>query len=102
MMKVFCFDMMLVQRAAERFEGGPRFVLHDSHLFDGVDARQVRAAVKFGSSVAGRIKGQYLITMNSDEAARSGLLADPGIADAVLPVRLTDAEDGGLFGFRFD
>ncbi|MER2193600.1 ABC-three component system protein [Methylobacterium brachiatum] len=102
MMKLFCFDMMLFQVAAERFSGGPGFVFHDSHLFDGVDARQVRAAVRFGSTVAGRVHGQYLVAMNSDEFNRTGLQHDPGVAEAILPVRLTDHETGGLYGFRFD
>ncbi|CAO4145463.1 hypothetical protein LPLAFNJD_LOCUS1947 [Methylorubrum aminovorans] len=102
MMKIFCFDMMLLQMAAERFDGGPRFVLHDSHLFDGVDARQVRRAVTYGSTVAGRVKSQYLVAMNSDEYDRSALSTDPAVEAAVLPVRLTDGETGGLFGFRFD
>jgi len=102
MMKIFCFDMMLLQMAAARFDGGPGFAFHDSHLFDGVDARQVRAAVTFGATVADRIGGQYLVAMNSDEFEKSALPGDPAIAAAVLPVRLTDDESGGLFGFRFD
>ena len=95
-------DMMLLQREAERFDGGPRFAFHDSHLFDGVDARQVQAAIVFGAAVAGRIKGQYLVTMNSDEFNRTTLAGNPDVVRAVLPVRPTDDETGGLFGFRFD
>jgi uncharacterized protein YydD (DUF2326 family) len=102
MMKIFCFDMMLLQRAAERFDGGPRFAFHDSHLFDGVDARQVQASILFGATVASRIKGQYLVAMNSDEFNRTTLAGNPDVVQAVLPVRLTDDETGGLFGFRFD
>ena len=102
MMKIFCFDMMLVQMATAGFERGPRFVFHDSHLFDGVDARQVKAAMTFGATVARRVGGQYIVAMNSDEFDRPALSGDTDIADAVLPVRLTDDETGGLFGFRFD
>jgi uncharacterized protein YydD (DUF2326 family) len=102
MMKIFCFDMMLVQMATDRFEHGPRFVLHDSHLFDGVDARQVKAAMRFGRTVARRIEGQYIVAMNSDEFHKAGLHETTEIAGAVLPVRLTDGQTGGLFGFRFD
>lgn len=102
MMKIFCFDMMLFQVVSARFGGGPGFVFHDSHLFDGVDARQVKAAVTFGATVADRVGGQYLVAMNSDEFNRTGLQDDPAVARAILPVRLTDHETGGLFGFRFD
>lgn len=102
MMKIFCFDMMLFQVVSGRFAGGPGFVFHDSHLFDGVDARQVKAAVSFGATVADRVGGQYLVAMNSDEFNRTGLQHDAAVANAILSVRLTDHETGGLFGFRFD
>ncbi|MBD2746117.1 DUF2326 domain-containing protein [Microvirga sp. BT688] len=101
MMKIFCFDMMLFELVSERF-GGPGFVIHDSHLFDGVDARQVHAAIMFGMRVAERQRGQYIVTMNSDDFGRTGLQNEPEVAEAILPVRLTDDETGGLFGFRFD
>ena len=39
-MQVFCFDMMLMRLCAKRVIG-PGFLIHDSHLFDGVDGRQV-------------------------------------------------------------
>ena len=99
MMSIFCFDLMLLQVTARRLRFGPLFILHDSHLFDGVDARQVRAAIEYGTEVARRIGGQYIVLMNSDEFRRLG--PTPEIDAAVLPRRLTDGEDGGLFGFRF-
>lgn len=102
MMKIFCFDTMLFRVAAERFSGGPGFLFHDSHLFDGVDARQVRGAIMFGAEVAEGAHGQYIVALNSDEFERTGLRVDPLVGGAVLPVRLTDDETGGLFGFRFD
>jgi uncharacterized protein YydD (DUF2326 family) len=34
--EIFCLDLALLQLAQERF-GGPGFLIHDSHLFDGVD-----------------------------------------------------------------
>jgi uncharacterized protein YydD (DUF2326 family) len=98
-MKVFCFDMMLLERVTERL-GGPRFVIHDSHLFDGVDPRQARSALLLGREVALRIGGQYVVSMNSDKFEKIG--GDDGLREAVLPTRLTDDEGGGLFGFRFD
>lgn len=101
LMKIFCFDTMLLATASERF-GGPHFLVHDSHLFDGVDARQVRAAIKFGAGVAAAHSAQYIITMNSDDYLRSGVGDEAELARAVLPVKLTDDETGGLFGFRFD
>ena len=101
MMKIFCFDTMLYESVSDRL-GGPVFLVHDSHLFDGVDVRQVRGAILFGARVASAHNGQYIITMNSDELSASGITDEAAVAQAILPVRLTDDETGGLFGFRFD
>jgi uncharacterized protein YydD (DUF2326 family) len=101
MMKIFCFDSMLFEAVADRL-GGPGFFVHDSHLFDGVDVRQVRGAILFGARTAEAHGGQYIIAMNSDELAASGAANEPVVTKGILPVWLTDDEHGGLFGFRFD
>jgi uncharacterized protein YydD (DUF2326 family) len=98
-MKIFCFDMMLYEVVSERI-GGPRFLVHASHLFDGVDPRQTRSALLYGRDVARRVGGRYLVTMNSD--ILESLDDAEEIRAAVIHPRLTDTEDGGLFGFRFD
>jgi uncharacterized protein YydD (DUF2326 family) len=100
-MRIFCFDMtlMLLSIAQGR---SPGFLVHDSHLFDGVDERQVGKALAVGAALAQRHGFQYLVTMNSDAVPRE-VPAEFKVGDHVLPVRLTDASaDGGLFGFRFD
>lgn len=100
-MQVFCFDMMLMQICTER-RSGPGFLIHDSHLFDGVDERQVGKALALGASLAKAQGFQYIVTMNTDDIPAT-LPEGFSLMDHVLPVRLTDAsEDGGLFGFRFD
>jgi len=101
MVEIFCFDMMLYEAVSDRL-GGPGFLVHDSHLFNGVDVRQVRRAILLGSRTADAHKGQYILTMNSDELSASGVAGEPEVAKAILPERLTDDETGGLFGFRFD
>lgn len=96
-MKVFCFDMMMIaMRTAHAL--GPWLLVHDSHLFDGVDVRQRRSALEAGKRLSDEVGFQYLVTMNSDDWPSDA----PGIQDAVLPVKLTDHDDGGLFGVRFD
>jgi uncharacterized protein YydD (DUF2326 family) len=100
-MKVFCFDMMLFQRVAARL-GGPGFLMHDSHLFDGVDVRQARAAQLFGRKVALECRSQYIVMMNSDKFQKVNIPEDNLLTISVLKTRLTDDEEGGLFGFRFD
>jgi uncharacterized protein YydD (DUF2326 family) len=99
-MEIFCFDMML-QRMCARQSIGPGFLIHDSHLFDGVDPRQTGRALSEGARVAGEVGFQYLVTLNSD--VLSGLQSDTGFEEFILRRRLTDAtEEGGLFGIRFE
>lgn len=102
MMKLFCFDMALLQIAFDRFEPGPRMVVHDSHMFDGVDSRQVGLALAYGDKVSRKTGGQYIVALNSDEFEKAALAVDDPLEDAINAVRLTDDETGGLFGFRFD
>ncbi len=100
-MQIFCFDMMLMRLGVKR-ETGPGFLVHDSHLFDGVDERQVGKALFFGAEAAEEFGFQYIVTMNSD-AMPVTLPKDFNLDNFILPVRLTDAtEDGGLFGIRFE
>jgi uncharacterized protein YydD (DUF2326 family) len=99
-MQIFCFDMMLMRLCAERGIG-PGFLVHDSHLFDGVDGRQVVSALKVGAETAAELGFQYIVAMNEDDAFKEQIEGFD-LRKYVLPVVLTDAgEDGGLFGFRF-
>jgi len=98
--QIFCFDLMLMRLCAKRGIG-PGFLIHDSHLFDGVDGRQVISSLKVGAETAAKLGFQYIVTMNEDDAFKEK--ADGfDLREYILPVTLTDAtEDGGLFGFRF-
>jgi len=99
-MQIFCFDMMLMRLCSSRGIG-PGFLVHDSHLFDGVDGRQLISALKVGEETATELGFQYIVTMNEDDAFKESV-AGFDLRDHVLPTVLTDAkEDGGLFGFRF-
>lgn len=93
-MQVLCFDLTISSLATDRHIG-PRFLVHDSHVFDGVDERQVRTALLMGQRAADEHGFQYIVTMNSD-------VFPDDLDEWVNPIRLTDAtDDGGLFGFRF-
>ena len=94
-MEIFAFDMMLMLVCTKR-NIGPGFLIHDSHLFDGVDARQIKKALQVGADLAEEHGFQYIVTMNSD-------VEPDGFEQYRIATELTDAtEDGGLFGFRFD
>lgn len=100
-MRIFCFDMMLMLLSLERGRS-PGFLIHDSHLFDGVDERQVGKALAVGAELAKEHGFQYIVTMNTDAVPKE-VPSGFKLEDHALKVRLTDAsEDGGLFGFRFD
>jgi uncharacterized protein YydD (DUF2326 family) len=99
-MQIFCFDLALMTICHERGIG-PGFLVHDSHLFDGVDSRQVGSALSLGANAAESLGFQYIVTMNSD-AVPAEVPAGFDPRDYVLPIVLTDARiDGGLFGIRF-
>ena len=101
-MQIFCFDLMLAEMCAERglFPG---FLVHDSHLFDGVDERQVAKALQLGSERAERLGFQYIVTLNSDAIPSEGFTGGFDVRDHALDTILTDATDtGGLFGMRFN
>ncbi len=98
-MEIFSFDMALYAAAASAGVA-PGFLIHDSHLFDGVDVRQVGTALQYARGQTERVGFQYLVTLNSDDWPQ---LVDSLGHESVVEPRLTDAtEDGGLFGFRFD
>lgn len=101
-MEIFCLDLALF-RITGKEKRGPGFLIHDSHLFDGVDERQIAHALRLGASTAATIGGQYIVTMNSDIFSRLPLSSNLDETRIVLPTRLSDeSEGGGLFGFRFD
>jgi len=99
-MKIFCFDLMLMQLWAERGDGDPGVLIHDSMLFDGVDSRQVAAALELAASESERLGFQYICSMNSD--------ALPLTIDVQSPIRqglaieLHDRDPSGmLLGIEF-
>ncbi len=97
-MQIFCFDMMIMILSNER-KIGPDFLVHDSHLFDGVDERQVAKALQIGAELANKHNFQYIVTMNSDDLPDG--IDGFNIKEHILPISITDAtEDGGLFGIR--
>lgn len=98
-MQIFCFDLTLTRLVLKQGIG-PGFLIHDSHLFDGVDARQASHALALGARESAAQQFQYLVTLNSDKVAS---IKDAGldVAPYALAVRLTDESGGGLFGKRF-
>lgn len=99
-MKIFCYDLMLAQLWAER---SPSFgcLVHDSTIFDGVDERQVAAAIQMASKESTERGFQYICMMNSDSLPERDLPIDFNIEEFVR-LKLNDEDISGcLFGTRF-
>jgi len=99
-MQIFCFDMTLAVLWSKR-NVGPGFLVHDSHLFDGMDSRQVARAIEIGASQSKQHGFQYIVCINSDQlkSAEFADSFDPSVYRN--PVAITDAsETGGIFGMR--
>ena len=97
---IFCFDLTMAV-TARRLGRGPDFLVHDSHLYDSVEARQVASALNLAADVAKEEGLQYIVTLNSDvlEKAKS----EGFRSDYHESAHMTDAYDsGGLFGIRFN
>jgi len=102
--ETFMFDMVCLVSAIKN-DRAPRILVHDSHLFDSIDGRQIASCLNIGARLAEQHGFQYVVTLNSDfinlvEAQSDGAFdAEPYI----MSTRLTDETDeGGLFGFRFN
>lgn len=99
-MEIFCMDIALYESVHSRF-GGPGFLIHDSHLFDGVDAKQIMSALLIGQNAVSSA-GQYIVTMNSDIFESLPFPDGFEREGIILPTKLSDdQDDSGLFGFRF-
>lgn len=100
-MQVFCFDWLLVE-ASMKQDSFPGFLVHDSHIFDGVDGRQIGLALELAHKKCAELGAQYIVAMNSDDLNK--IEREEGSFDPrqhVIDTVLTDEPDGGLFGMRF-
>jgi uncharacterized protein YydD (DUF2326 family) len=100
-MQIFTFDLALATVCARR-SVWPGFLVHDSHIFDGVDGRQIGYALKTAHERTMSLKGQYIVTMNSDDLEKARKESGFDFTQHIVEPVLDDTETGGLFGFRFD
>lgn len=99
-MQIFCFDMTLAVLWAKK-QRGPGFLIHDSHIFDGMDSRQVGTAIEIGAEQAALHGFQYIVTINSDQL-ESAEFSEPFESSKYQnAVEINDkSETGGIFGMR--
>ncbi|WP_433179943.1 ABC-three component system protein [Actinoallomurus sp. CA-150999] len=98
-MALFCFDLCMAV-IAKRVGHGPDFLVHDSHLFDHVDARLVARALGLAAETCQEEGLQYVAALDSDRLD-AALRENPGLNPHVCAEMTDEREDGGLFGFRY-
>ena len=89
-MKIFCFDLALLEFSASR-DLSIDFLVHDSEMYDGVDSRQRAAALERASEITDDTGTQYICALNSDmvpyDDFREGFVFDEHVR-----CRLTDGD----------
>lgn len=100
-MKIFCFDLALIEFSVSR-ELRIDFLVHDSEMYDGVDSRQRAAAIQRARDVADATGTQYICALNSDMVPY-GEFREGFMFDEYVRLRLTDGDPAGtLLGMVFD
>lgn len=99
--QIFTFDLTLALMCAKR-GAWPGFLIHDSHIFDGVDGRQVAHAMEIAGDKLGQLGGQYIVTMNSDDLEKAEAEGGKSFKDFIVKPQLDDSLAGCLFGIRFN
>ena len=100
MMKIFCYDLMLVSFACKRGLGID-FLIHDSNIFHGVDARQIAHAIELAAEMSKKYGFQYICAFNDNEVPRDDFSSDFDY-ESLIRLRLTDTEPkGSLLGFNY-
>lgn len=97
---IFAFDLACVIVGSD---GGciPGFLVHDSHLFDAMDDRQLCSCLNIGARLSREHDFQYIVMLNTDRLAAAERLGFDR-SDYSIGIVLTDkGESGGLFGVRF-
>ncbi|WP_329455537.1 ABC-three component system protein [Streptomyces sp. NBC_01497] len=100
-MSIFCFDLTMAV-IAHREGRAPDFLVHDSHIFDGVDDRQLTRALEIAVDVTAAEGMQYVVTINEDDLGKARNLGFNPAPYLIEPLLTDSYEGGGLFGFRFE
>lgn len=99
-MQIFCFDLAVLQ-LQRHLDRGMDFLIHDSLLFDPVDARQRARALERAHEVTTGMGAQYICTMNSDMVPEGDF--SPGFDyRRFVRLRLSDeSPEGRLLGVHY-
>lgn len=99
-MKIFCYDLMLVELMKRR--KGVDFLFHDSAIYDGVDSRQRALALEHAHKQAVSKGFQYICFLNSDMIPADDF-HDGFSLDEFVRLRLKDQDPAdSVLGFHFE
>lgn len=98
-MEIFCYDLLTTRFWAQQ-ESGPRFLIHDTTLYDGVEERQRGHALELAWHESELLGFQYISLWNTDYLPDPAYLGELKPAEHIV-LRLDDTEAGSLMGFRF-
>ncbi|RXE56208.1 hypothetical protein ABH15_08650 [Methanoculleus taiwanensis] len=100
-MKIFCFDLAVLQLQMQT-RHGIDFLIHDTLMYDSVDARQRALAFERAHEVTTLLGGQYICTINSDMVPSKDFSEGFDFQEHVR-LTLSDATpSGSLLGIRFE
>lgn len=99
-MKIFCYDLMLVELMTNR--NGINFLIHDSSIFDGVDSRQRALAIMHANKQALENSFQYICALNSDMIPVDDLTKEFHIDEYVRLVLKDQTPEDSILGFHFE
>ena len=100
-MKIFCFDLAVLQLQMQT-RHGIDFLIHDTLMYDSVDARQRALAFERAHEVTTLLGGQYICTINSDMVPSKDF-SEGFYFQKHVRLTLSDATpSGSLLGIRFE
>lgn len=100
-MKIFCFDLMLLEFMHHQ-KKPIDFLIHDSSLYDGVDSRQRALAIERACEVSETFGSQYICMLNSDMVPEQDFSKGFDF-NKYVRLLLTDKKPSdSLLGFQFD
>jgi uncharacterized protein YydD (DUF2326 family) len=98
---VACVDLMIARLLHDR-RSGPGLLVHDSPIFESMDARQVAGTLNTAWRESTACGYTYLALLNEDQLLRAQEHFDMPNVDDYVRLTFRDRDDtGGLFGFRF-
>ena len=100
-MKIFWFDLVLLQLQRER-DQGIDFLIHDTSMYDAVDTRLRALALELAHRTTESLNSQYICTMNSDMVPKDEFGSEFDFRRFVRLTLQDSSPEGSLLGFRFE